>query len=115
MLPVQGVLILISSPKLLEVIEPGNRMLPLQLVESVVNCHLPVRSIRFSGCEHETVNRNKNNKELIFIYLIVYGTWLMIYQMLSPADIFYYLSVRKGATGSPSALNKFPTVASSKQ
>ena len=87
MLPVQGVLILISS----------------------------VRSIRFSGCEHETVNRNKNNKELIFIYLIVYGTWLMIYQMLSPADIFYYLSVRKGATGSPSALNKFPTVASSKQ
>ena len=51
MLPVQGVLILISSPKPLEVIEPGNRMLPLQLVESVVNCHLPVRSIRFSGCE----------------------------------------------------------------
>jgi hypothetical protein len=110
MLPVQGVLILISSPNPLEVIEPGNRMLPLQLVESVVNCHLPVRSIRFSGCEHETVNRNKNNKELI-----VYGNWLMIYQMLSPADIFYYLSVRKGATGSPSALNKFPTVASSKQ
>ena len=73
MLPVQGVLILISSPNPLEVIEPGNRMLPLQLVESVVNCHLPVRSIRFSGCEHETVNRNKNNKELIFIYLIVYG------------------------------------------
>ena len=47
MLPVQGVLILISSPNPLEVIEPGNRMLPLQLVESVVNCHLPVRSIRF--------------------------------------------------------------------
>ena len=115
MLPVQGVLMSISFPNPLEAMEPGNRMLPLQLVESVVNCHLPVRLIRFSGCEHESVNRDKNNKVLIFICLIAYGNWLMICQMLSPARIFYFLSVRKGATGSPSALNKFPTVASSKQ